>query len=142
MSEAVFQVGVKALIMNEENQLLLVSETNNADVYWDIPGGRIDGDESFSQTLERELLEEVLLKPPYESSHFMTVISNKKIPIPNSENHFRLLLVTYVVQLLEDQVPQTNEPGLILSWVSPHEASIKLADKYPSEFCEKIAQLA
>lgn len=54
MSEAVFQVGVKALIMNEENQLLLVSETNNADVYWDIPGGRIDGDESFSQTLERE----------------------------------------------------------------------------------------
>lgn len=140
MGEAVFQIGVKALIFNEDKQLLLVSETNNTNVYWDIPGGRIDGNESLDQTLERELLEEVLLKPPYESSHFMTVISNKKIP--NGANDFRLLLVTHVVRLLEGQTPQANEPGLILSWVSPQEASIKLADKYPREFCAKVADLA
>lgn len=139
MSEAVFQIGVKALILNENNQLLLVSETNSTDVYWDIPGGRIDGDESFSQTQEREIAEEVLLKPPYEASHFMSVISNKKIP--NGEGHFRLLLVTYTVKLQDNQSPETNEAGMILAWVPLNEAAEKLRNKYPIEFCNKVAAL-
>lgn len=50
-----FYVGVKGIIKEERGYLLLKA----AKGHWDIPGGRIDGDEDFEATLNRELSEEL-----------------------------------------------------------------------------------
>jgi 8-oxo-dGTP diphosphatase len=50
-----FQVGVKGLICVEDSCLVLKSSQG----FWDIPGGRIDGNETIEQTLQRELREEL-----------------------------------------------------------------------------------
>jgi 8-oxo-dGTP pyrophosphatase MutT (NUDIX family) len=50
-----FYVGVKALIKEERGFLLL----KHNEGHWDIPGGRIDGNEDFADTIRRELSEEV-----------------------------------------------------------------------------------
>ncbi|MFZ1484219.1 MAG: hypothetical protein WAS36_04365 [Candidatus Saccharimonadales bacterium] len=91
MSEAVFQVGIKALIRNAKGEILLT-------------------------------------------------ISNKRIPTPTV--HYRLLLVIYSIELQTEQTLKSNEEGREIAWVSPKEAAVHLADKFPSDFCDKIALLA
>ena len=47
--------GVNALCVTEDDQVVLIS---NDGVRWGWPGGRPEGDESWEQTLRREILEE------------------------------------------------------------------------------------
>ena len=49
------QVGVKGIVCTEDGCLVLKSENG----YWDIPGGRIGGEETIEETLHRELKEEL-----------------------------------------------------------------------------------
>lgn len=56
------QVGVKALIVNSDNKYLLMKRAvvmeNDHEPHWDMPGGRINPEESLSDALRREILEE------------------------------------------------------------------------------------
>ena len=53
-----FYVGIKGVVRVGDACLVLKKLQGN-DVYWDIPGGRMDADESIEETLARELAEEV-----------------------------------------------------------------------------------
>ena len=53
-----FFVGVKGIVKDERGYLLLHRDYKSGN-YWDIPGGRIDGNEDFEDTLKRELAEEL-----------------------------------------------------------------------------------
>lgn len=57
------QIGVKVLIKNSYNQYLFIKRTelmqNEAEVSWDIPGGRIKPEESLEKALQREVNEEL-----------------------------------------------------------------------------------
>ncbi|GAB4158953.1 MAG: (deoxy)nucleoside triphosphate pyrophosphohydrolase [Candidatus Dojkabacteria bacterium] len=59
-----FQIGQKALIINEEGKLLIIKrhKNNTVSLLWDLPGGRIDHGESLDKGLERELIEETKLE--------------------------------------------------------------------------------
>lgn len=52
-----FRVALKAVILNEKNEILVVKESGRD--WWDLPGGGLDHGESLKQGLARELLEEV-----------------------------------------------------------------------------------
>ena len=52
-----FHVGCKGVIRRDSDVLLL--RPNGAGPEWDLPGGRIEGDESMQQALRRELDEEL-----------------------------------------------------------------------------------
>lgn len=49
-------VSVKALVKDSDGKLLLLQEDNGD---WDLPGGRLRDDESFSDALRRECQEEL-----------------------------------------------------------------------------------
>jgi 8-oxo-dGTP pyrophosphatase MutT (NUDIX family) len=53
-----FNVGIKGVVRRSDGAVLLLRK-NQANAFWEVPGGRIDGDESVEQTLERELSEEL-----------------------------------------------------------------------------------
>ncbi len=50
-----FYVGIKAIIKEKRGYLII----KHVEGHWDIPGGRMDGDETFGQTLTREVSEEL-----------------------------------------------------------------------------------
>lgn len=50
-----FYVGIKGIIFNNQKGVLLLKRGD----FWDIPGGRMDDDEEFLDTLRRELAEEL-----------------------------------------------------------------------------------
>jgi len=52
-----YRVAVKALIINDSNEVLIVKESGRS--FWDIPGGGMDHDEDIYTALQRELHEEV-----------------------------------------------------------------------------------
>jgi ADP-ribose pyrophosphatase YjhB (NUDIX family) len=54
-----FHVGIKAIIADPDRGILLLRRDYQTGETWDVPGGRIDGDEDFDQTLSREITEEL-----------------------------------------------------------------------------------
>lgn len=50
-----FFVGVKGFIRDERGILLI----RHNEGHWDVPGGRMDGNETFEDTLAREIAEEI-----------------------------------------------------------------------------------
>jgi 8-oxo-dGTP pyrophosphatase MutT (NUDIX family) len=60
------QVGVKVLIENKEKKHLFLQRSqilgNEQEAYWDIPGGRIEADETLHDALKREIFEETGLR--------------------------------------------------------------------------------
>lgn len=136
MTEQLFQIGIKAIIRNDENQILLLKNKD----YWDIPGGRIDQSEDIETTLLRELNEEIGVNHIAQKQLWDVVKSVKQLPYGNMMTS--LMLIVYRVQLPADQIPHSCEPGTTLHWVSPEEAADRLKNKYPGSFYQAIAQLS
>ena len=82
MTEQLFQIGIKAIIRNDENQILLLKNKD----YWDIPGGRIDQGEDIETTLLRELNEEIGVNHIAQKQLWNVVKSVKQLPYGNMMN--------------------------------------------------------
>lgn len=54
-----FYVGVKGVVRDKNRGIILLHRDYKSGDYWDVPGGRIDGDEDLTQALTRELDEEL-----------------------------------------------------------------------------------
>ena len=136
MTEQLFQIGIKAIIRNDENQMLLLKSQD----YWDIPGGRMDQDEDIEAALLRELYEEIGVDRIANKQLWDVAKAVKQLPYGDIMTS--LMLIVYRVQLPADQIPHSCEPGTTLHWVSPEEAADRLKNKYPGSFCQAIAQLS
>lgn len=139
MSEQLFHVGIKAVIINDAGELLLVREAKHDTAYWDVPGGRVEPGENFMATLSRELREEIAVDFRDTPTHFATVLSNKQIPTKNGQ--VSLVLVAYSVRLAAGSRPKPSEAGIELQWLPYAKAAALLADKYPEDFCAAILNL-
>lgn len=134
MAEGLFQIGVKGLITNEQGNILLLQ---NHKGYWDIPGGRIDEDETLVQTLVRELREEIGIELQSGIELFDTVISNITIPVNGAK--YGLMLVIYKVDISESVKFLLGSEEAAFEWVSVETALDRLSNKYPVEFLHKLS---
>lgn len=144
MTEQKFHVGVKALIQNDKNQLLVLranpEDTPKVPAHWDLPGGRIKEGDSLKKTLHREVEEELGTKNIQISEHFDTCIANYGIPLENKT--VSLMLVVYKCRLPDNNQTFTlNFENLEYKWVSIDEAKKLLKVKFPQSFIEKLDQL-
>lgn len=136
MTEQLFQIGIKALIQNDEHQILLLKSQD----YWDIPGGRMDQGEDIEAALLRELHEEIGVD--HIANNQLWDVAKAVKQLPYDDMMTSLMLIVYHVQLPVDQVPRSCEPGVTLHWVSPEQAADYLKNKYPEAFRQVIAQLS
>lgn len=58
-NDYLFRLSIKALIQNDDGEVLVVKETGRN--WWDLPGGGMDHEESIKDAIARELKEEVNL---------------------------------------------------------------------------------
>lgn len=56
---ALYEITVKALVVKDRKVLLLKRPSYSGGAFWDAPGGRIEDEESFEDSLARELPEEI-----------------------------------------------------------------------------------
>jgi len=139
--EQKFHVGVKALILNEDNQILLLranpKEMSNKLEHWDLPGGRIEGNDSIEATLVKEVEEELGTRDIEIIEHFDTFISNFKIPV--EDGSVSLMLIVYKCKLSDNNMKfKLSSENLEYKWVSIDEAKELLKVKYPESFIKRL----
>jgi len=141
-NEKLFHVGVKAIISNADDKVLILEvNTQNFKLdktpHDDLPGGRIGADEQLDDTLRRELLEEVGITDIDEIRFVTAVIANMEIPISDSQK-VGLVLMVYEVKIPEDSEIILSKEHTSYEWVSRAEARQRLAHKYPAEFTDHL----
>lgn len=145
MNEQKFHVGVKALVLNENNEILLLRinpkelKGNNPE-HWDLPGGRIEGNDSIEVTLVKEIEEELGTRDIEIIEHFDTLISNMKVPLENET--VGLMLIVYKCKLLDNNMKfKLSSENLEYKWVTIDKAKELLKMKYPESFIKKLDRL-
>jgi 8-oxo-dGTP pyrophosphatase MutT (NUDIX family) len=140
-AEKLFYVGVKGIVVNDKDQLLLLladvsTHRKNTAPYWDIPGGRIKEGNTVLETLAREIEEETGLTasdPQFVSS----VISNHEIPLDDGSS-VGLVLMIYKVTVPTNSSIKISEEHTGYEWVSKDIAKERLSHKYPKDFTDSL----
>jgi 8-oxo-dGTP diphosphatase len=58
LTQATFTVGVSAVLVNDQNEILLLRHRFRENQNWELPGGFVEREESLIEALQRELSEE------------------------------------------------------------------------------------
>jgi 8-oxo-dGTP pyrophosphatase MutT (NUDIX family) len=144
MTEQLFQIGIKALIRNKDGAILMVHipEWGHNPAHWDLPGGRMDPGETFLQTLDRELHEEIGVGYAGTPRQFGAVLTN--ITIPVDDVRYPLVFVVYETQVQNVAAihldPESAEEAY--EWFTPQEAAEHMGVKFTADFCGKVRDLA
>lgn len=141
MSEAVFQIGVKALIRNPKGYILLLGKKRVGNVVtYDFPGGRLDLGESPIVALRRELNEETGITLLNNIKYFDATVTKLKPKTDYGE--VGLLIMLFRGEYNTETPIMLGEDEHDFEWFSPQDTADLISFKYHSDFCEKIAQLA
>lgn len=71
-----YRKGVSALILNNKNEILLVNLESFKEIYFAVPGGGVDGDETLEDTVYREIFEELGI-----SRESLELVGSSDIPL-------------------------------------------------------------
>lgn len=93
MAIQLFNVGVKAAIVKDDKILIVKHATKN---FWDVPGGRIDDNESIEDTLRRELEEEL---PHSNLKNIGATLCGYRVPDLTFDDGSSLLLLVLKVDI-------------------------------------------
>ncbi len=143
--EKLFFIGVKALIQNNEGNILILladvaNHRMNIEPYWDTPGGRIETGDNEADTLKKEVKEETGIELQDTGEIIATVFSNHEIPLYEGGTA-GLLLRIWRVPFQDDMVVVISAEHTEYAWVTPVDAAERLSHKYPAEFCEFVSRL-
>lgn len=127
-----FYVGVKGVIV-KDGKVLLLQKNKAEEDFWEVPGGRIDANESLDQTLIRELQEEV---PNIQNIRIGDVLDAYRLH-KDLDRDISLTLIFFKVTADFDGDPQISEEHQAWKWVDISEA-LQIA----SESCKKAIEKA
>lgn len=116
MAIQTFHVGIKAAIVRNSTILALKSTAHG---YWDLPGGRIDDDESIEQTLRREIMEEIGVSQGVQIGKIVCAIRVANAKLKEGGG---LVLIAYNVIIPEDAKMKLSDEHSELQWLSFEDA--------------------
>jgi len=131
------QVGVKALIRNSQQQYLFLRRsaplsTDKDEPSWDIPGGRIQADESLIDALRREVREEI----GYNISGEPQLLRAQDIFVPAKELH--VVRLTYVLEEDATEIQLSGEHDAY-EWVDEANVAAVSAEPYLAEVLKTLS---
>lgn len=120
-----FYVGIKGVIVNDGKLLLLRANKalERRDI-WEMPGGRIDDDETITEALTRELKEEV---PNIQNIDIHEILHAHRLHW-NIDGDKSLVLIFYRVSaMFADNEPQLSNEHVDWQWADKEQA-LKLVE--------------
>ncbi len=122
-----FYVGIKAVIIKDDKVLILHTNVNKERPdMWEVPGGRIDDEESIEQALLRELKEEL----PNIKAIVMEEIVDAYRLNKDIDGDKSLVLVFYKVSADFDGNPKISDEHVEYEWATEKEALKKVAPSF------------
>ncbi|MFA6464018.1 MAG: NUDIX hydrolase [Candidatus Paceibacterota bacterium] len=116
-----FNVGVKGVV-RVKDKCLILKNVKDGNSYWDIPGGRIDDNETIEETLKRELSEELPTLGKYSIGNILNAYRLSH----DLKDNKALLLIFYKIEAEEFEVKLSSE-HTEFKWVSKNELPALLA---------------
>ncbi len=109
-----FYVGIKGVIVKDGKVLILRANKaiGRRDI-WEMPGGRIDGDETIEQALRRELKEEL---PNIKNIKIYEILHAHRLPW-DIDGDKSLVLIFYRVRADFDGEPKFSDEHVDIRWV-------------------------
>ncbi len=142
MQEDCFHLGAKALIHNARGELLVLlpnpKKFNVAISRFDLPGGRMQKNETLEETLQREVFEEIGVSNLTILEPFLTVLTNFRIPL-KPLGSVGLLFATYLCTIPESTPLTLSDEHVHFEWVSPQKA-LEALSHYPTPLLEKLSR--
>lgn len=124
-----FWLGVKIILKNSENKILLLKMQNRKkEIFWELPGGRVDVGETEHQALMREIYEETGMQKVDNIMHLTMVRSVFRCYTENDIN-VGLIFSIYTGQVKDEKIILSPE-HLDYAWVDQHEADQILDNAY------------
>lgn len=125
--EDCFHLGVKALIQNANNHILLLQLPSQN---YDLPGGRIQRGESLENALTREVYEETGLTVR-KIRYLSMALSKIRIPAQNSD--VGLIFAIHLCELVSESPILLSKEHINFAWVKPEKAIGLLPNPLTSE---------
>jgi len=145
LGEAKFHTGIKALITNENGEILLLKsgpaeEKHTKVEFWDFPGGRIKEGCDIEDTLRREVEEELGVRGDELKigDIFGATISNFKA---SHGEDISLMLIVYKCELSGNREFVLSEEHSEWKYVSVEDAKRLLSVKFPASFIKRLDEL-
>lgn len=131
VKEEIFHLGVKAVILDENGNILLLKKFSKRNEYqtWDLPGGRIQKGEEPEAALIREVFEETGLQNLVSIDFVAMELTEFRIPNPLEE--IRLIFSIYQCGLTGNKSVVLSNEHCGFQWVDPIVAATLLKNNYP-----------
>ncbi len=133
MDEKIFHLGIKAVILNTDKKMLLLSSLKG----FDLPGGRVQKSESPLDTLSREVFEETGIEKLLNTKHLYTGITQFRIVTKQGE--VGLIFSIYSCDTPERAITLSEEHTKSF-WLDIEKAAELLRPTYPKDFIEKLIE--
>ena len=143
LPEDLFRLGLKAVILNDKKQVLLLQSNPNVKTqikcqkeYWDFPGGQINYNETIPQSLKRELCEETALKGLTILEPIAQTIT--KIRITPYNRDVGLIIFAFHSKLKSVNALKLSQEHLNWKWFNPSQLKSVMGNKYDNTFINQI----
>ncbi len=141
--EDLFRLGLKAIIINDKKEILLLKvEANNRpdysihEEYWDFPGGQIDYGETIEQGLKREIFEEIGITKI--KIHELISSTITKIRKKAYSRDVGLIIFAYRCTIAQNQIFTISEEHTTYEWKNPSQLRKLIKNKYDDTFIKQI----
>jgi 8-oxo-dGTP diphosphatase len=137
IEEDCFHLGVKAILHHPEGKwLLLQRRRSNGEIYWDLPGGRVQKGESSLEALQRELREEIGLQEPIELRPLSLHLTPIRVQV--EELDVGLIFFLYTASFSSDFSPILSQEHQSYIWESPQKALELLQSKWTPQLFSDV----
>ncbi len=116
MAIQTFHVGIKAVITDEDKILLVKHKIKGT---WNLPGGRIDDDESIEDALRREIREELAVKDPIQIGDIVCAYRDPELKLVEGGG---VVLIAYHVTLPKEYNLTISDEHTDIQWMTFDQA--------------------
>ena len=139
MEDKKFFIGVKALFTDSRGRYLILRKVPHRpdhkwEPFWDIPGGKIRGDDSIPETLAREVKEETGVDELKIDSIFCLARANFDLGTEKTG----LFLLVYKCSLPKNLELKLSKEHDQYVWAEPAEAKRLLSYMFPKSFTDLL----